>query len=73
MFLHLCLCPSGLAGYGLAGNGQIVDSESELHNLSTLLTRLPLVGHYHANSVLQIPHSLCGAHLVNPRFAFEPR
>ena len=45
------------------------DSDSELHNLSTQLTSLPLVGHYHANPVLQIPHGLCGAHQANPRFA----
>jgi hypothetical protein len=41
------------------------DPDSELYNLSTLLSRFPLVGHYHANPVLQIPHSLLGAARAN--------
>ena len=48
------------------------DSDSELHNLSTQLTRLPLASHYHTSPVLQIPHGLCGAHLANPQFAAIP-
>ena len=48
------------------------DSDSELHNLSTQLTRFPLVGHYYVNPILQTPYSLCGAHLANPRFATVP-
>ena len=34
------------------------DSDSELHNLFTQLTGLPLVDHYHSNPMLQIPHYL---------------
>jgi hypothetical protein len=45
------------------------NSDSELHNFSTKLDRFPLAGHYHANPMLQVPHSLCGAHLANPCFA----
>ena len=36
--------------------------------VSTQLARFPLTGHYQANPVLQIPHSLCGAHQANPCF-----
>jgi hypothetical protein len=36
------------------------DSDSELQNLSTQLTRFPLVGRYHASPMLQIPHDFCG-------------
>ena len=52
------------------------DSDSELLSLSAQFARFSLVGWYHVNRVLQIPHGLCGAHLANPRFAtvsFEPR
>ena len=48
------------------------DSDSELHNLSTQLARFPLLGYYHASTILQFPHNLCGAHLANPRFAAVP-
>ena len=56
----------------------LMETDSELHDLSTLLTRFPLVGCYHTNPVLQISHGLCGAHLANPHFAavafsLEPR
>ena len=45
------------------------DSDSELHNLSTQLARFPLVGCYHTNPVIQIPHGLCGAYLANSHLA----
>ena len=48
------------------------DSDSERYNLSNKLSRFPLVGRYHENPVLQIPHSLCGAHLANPHFTTVP-
>ena len=48
------------------------DSDSELHNLFTQTARFPLEGHYNASPVLQILHSLCGAHLANPCFAAVP-
>ena len=48
------------------------DSDSELHNLSTQLTRFPLLGRYHASPMLQSPHGLCGEHQANPRFAAVP-
>ena len=44
------------------------ESDSELHNPSTQLARLPLAFHYHANPVSQIPYGLCGAHLANLHF-----
>ena len=42
-----------------------METDSELHSLSTQLTRFPLAGCYHANLMLQIPHCLCGAPLGN--------
>jgi hypothetical protein len=48
------------------------DSDSELHSLSTQLTRFPLVGHYHTIPMLQIPHSLCGVPHASPCFAALP-
>jgi hypothetical protein len=79
----LCLCLWGLASYALASNGQPVFNlmetlDPELHNLSTQLVRFSLVGHYHTKPMLQIPYSLCGAHLANPLlaavpFSLEPR
>ena len=48
------------------------DSDSELHNLSTQLTKFPLVGGYHANPMLQSPHGLCGTHQANTCFATIP-
>jgi hypothetical protein len=47
-------------------------SDSELQNLSTQLTRFPLAGRYHASSMLQSPHGLCGAHQANQCFAAVP-
>ena len=47
-------------------------SDSELQNLLSQLTKFPLVGRYHASLMLQNPHGLCVAHLVNPRFATTP-
>ena len=34
------------------------DSDSELQNLSTQLTKFPLESHYQANPMLQITHGL---------------
>ena len=61
MLVQATLCPGCLAGHVLAGNGKIIFilwrlSNSEHDNLSTQNARFPLVGHYHANPVLQIPH-----------------
>jgi hypothetical protein len=47
----------------------LLETDSELHNLSTQLTRFPLAGHYHAIPMLQILQSLCGAHQANSQFA----
>ena len=70
------LCPTSLVGYVLAGNGRpvfnLMETDLELHSLSTHLTRFPLAGCYHDNNVLQIPHSLCGAPQANPHFAAIP-
>ena len=35
------------------------DSDSELHNLFTQLTRFELMGCYHINPMLQIPQGFC--------------
>ena len=48
------------------------DSDSELPNISTQLTRFSLVDHYHVHPVLQIPHSLCVVHLAISCFARVP-
>jgi hypothetical protein len=40
-------------------------SDSELHNLSTQLTKFLLTGRYHANPVLQILHGLCSTPQTN--------
>ena len=74
--MPVTLCPGGLVGYALAAKADLFlfcgDSDSELQNLSTQLTRFPLVGRYHASPMLQSPHGLCGAHQANPRFAAVP-
>ena len=46
------------------------DSDSELQNLSTQLTRFPLVGHCHDNPMLQILH---GLRFADVPFSLEPR
>ena len=83
--LRATLCPSGAAwpGHPLAGNGQPVFISWRLSGLEPPkclypLTKFPLVGRYHANPILQNPHSFCGAHLANPcfdavPFSLEPR
>jgi hypothetical protein len=50
------------------------DSASELQNLSTQFAKFPLVSHYQANPMLQIPHGFCGcgAPQTNPCFASVP-
>ena len=48
------------------------DSDSELQNLSTQLSRFLLAGHYHANPMLLSSHSLCRAHQMNLRFLAVP-
>ena len=78
MFLSLCpasLCPGGLAGLFLSCGDPLVQSS---RNISTQLTRFPLVGRYHASPMLQVSHGLCGAPQANPclatiRFSLEPR
>jgi hypothetical protein len=50
----------------------LLDTDSELQNLSTQLAGFPLEGHYYASPVLQSSHSLCGAHQANPHFATIP-
>jgi hypothetical protein len=47
-------------------------SDLELHNLSMQLAKFPIAGRYHVSPVLQILHSLCGAHLANTCFATIP-
>ena len=53
------------------------DSDSELHNI-TQLAGFPLMSHYHANPVPQVPHGLRGApqenlSLVVVPFSLEPK
>ena len=50
-------------GHSLAQSSQTV---------STQVSKFPLVGCYHTSTMLQIPHSVCGAHLANPCFAPIP-
>ena len=57
------LCPGCLAIHALAGNDWPDFilwrlSDSELQNLSTQLTKFPLVGRYHASPMLQNSHGL---------------
>ena len=70
------LCPGGLAGHSLAGNGQTVlshgDSDSVFQNPSTQLAKFLLVGHYHASPMFQNSHNLCGVHQANPHFTAIP-
>ena len=47
------LCPGGLASLFLSCG----DSDSELQNLSTQLTKFPLASCYHASPVLQTSYS----------------
>ena len=58
----------GLAGQALLGVASLFssgDSESELRNLSTQITKFLLAGHYHTRSMF--PN--WSAHLANPCFA----
>jgi hypothetical protein len=51
------LCPGGLAGHALAGNG-LPFLTSELKNPSTQLAKFSLAGYYHASPMFQNSHSL---------------
>lgn len=73
----LCPSPGGWPLPPLVGNGRPVLipwrlSGLELRNISTQLSKFPLAGHYHAKSVLQILHSLCGAFQANACSAAIP-
>ena len=48
------------------------DSEAELQNLSTQLSRFPFAGRYQASPILQSPSGLCGTHQANSCFAAVP-
>lgn len=56
-------CWPVLVSWRLSGSGTIISPPSLL---------VSLVGCYHACPVLQISHSLCGAHQANPLFATVP-
>jgi hypothetical protein len=81
MFPCLCLQVSAPATWPAmhwrSVNGQPVIilwrlSDSELQNLSSQLTKFPLVGCYHVSPILQITHSLCDAPHANQHYAIVP-
>ena len=49
----------------------LVETLTQIQNLSTQLTRFPVACHYHDSSMLQYPHGLCG-HQANPHVATVP-
>ena len=76
----LCLCPGSLASHVLEATLFLSygDCNSEPQNVSTQITKFPLVDHYHASPMLQNPHDLCGAsqantHLAATSFSLELR
>ena len=77
MFLYLCLSAPAvwLAMHWWAMADLFLshgDSYSDLDNLSTLLTRFPLVSHYQTMPLPQILHYLCEVPQTNQHFAIVP-
>jgi hypothetical protein len=71
MLLCLCRQLSALVAWPAVAGRSLShgDSDSKHQNLFTQLAGFPLVGPYHTNPMLPIPHGLCGTHQANPRFA----